>query len=157
MHGVRRWVRQPIHLLDIAIVCVSLGLEIAAELLTTDLTEIGGLLVVFRLWRVVRVSHAVKVRPRTASALFWFGPKVKRVVCARPQSQLCLPTTPQHNAASLISWPPGVQDVDKHKRKKAEEGLRARIDQLETLEKAHHTVIQELHKEYTQRVRAHCL
>jgi voltage-gated hydrogen channel 1 len=47
------------HLVDITIVCISLALEILALTLHERVTEIGGLLVIFRLWRVVRVMHAV--------------------------------------------------------------------------------------------------
>eukprot|EP00892_Ulva_mutabilis_P005500 jgi/Ulvmu1/3321/UM155_0004.1 len=59
VHGFHRWVQTPLHLIDLIIVCVSLALEITALAISESAVELGGLLVVFRLWRVVRVMHAV--------------------------------------------------------------------------------------------------
>lgn len=49
-----------IHGVDLAIVVISLSLEYLALFTHEAGLNIGGLLVVFRLWRVVRVMHAVK-------------------------------------------------------------------------------------------------
>lgn len=59
VHGFRRWVRTPLHIIDLIIVCISLALEVTAVAISETAVEVGGLLVVFRLWRVVRVMHAV--------------------------------------------------------------------------------------------------
>lgn len=59
VHGFRRWVRTPLHLMDLIIVAISLVLEVVAITISETAVEVGGLLVVFRLWRVVRVMHAV--------------------------------------------------------------------------------------------------
>lgn len=57
VHGVQRFARG-LHLVDLIIICISLSLEIIAEVLDQQAAEIGGLLVTFRLWRLVRVLHA---------------------------------------------------------------------------------------------------
>lgn len=60
VHGVRRFLRSLLHVADFAIVIISLGLEITALIAAEGAFEVGGLLVVFRLWRVVRVMQAVR-------------------------------------------------------------------------------------------------
>lgn len=60
MHGVRRFLRTIIHVVDFAIVIISLALEVVALVAHERAFEVGGLLVVFRLWRVVRVMQAVR-------------------------------------------------------------------------------------------------
>lgn len=52
--------RTVIHAFDFAIVLISLGLEYLALFRSRAGIELGGLLVVFRLWRVVRVMQAVR-------------------------------------------------------------------------------------------------
>ena len=60
VHGVRIWVRTAVHMVDLVIICVSLALEVVALSTSAhEAAEVGGLLIVFRLWRVVRVMHAV--------------------------------------------------------------------------------------------------
>ena len=104
-HGVRRWARSAIHLVDLVIVCVSLVLEVVATALHNRNLEIASLLVVFRLWRVVRVMHA-------------------------------------------------VSDVQHHVKDEGKLSLQRRVQKLLSIQDAHHTVIKELHREYTERVRS---
>jgi hypothetical protein len=106
VHGMRRWVRSLMHLADLIIVCISLALEVIATTLSKDTrsTEIGSLLIILRLWRVVRVMHA-------------------------------------------------VGDVEQHVKHDELSLLRKKLARLKAIEDAHHTVIKELHREYTERVR----
>jgi hypothetical protein len=101
--GVRKWARSPINLADLVIVCVSLLLEILAVVLSNSETEVGSLLVVFRLWRIVRVMQA-------------------------------------------------VGDVEHHVKDKEKLELDKQVWKLLTIQDAHHTVIKEMHREYTKRV-----
>lgn len=99
--------------IDLIIVCISLALEVIATTLSAGsrTTEIGSLLIVFRLWRVVRVMHAVG----------------------------------------------DVQHQVKHDEMAT---LQKKLVRLQIIQDAHHTVIKELHREYTERVRCascrHC-
>lgn len=45
---------------DLFIICISLGLEVSSILIGNTEAEVGGLLVVFRLWRVVRIMQAIE-------------------------------------------------------------------------------------------------
>lgn len=103
VHGIRRWVRTPLHIIDLVIVCVSLALEITAAVIHDAAVDLGGLLVVFRLWRVVRVMHA-------------------------------------------------VGEVEHHAHKEKDSGLEMTNARLQSINEAHHRIIKELHREYTQRV-----
>ena len=60
MEGLRRRTRSHLHTVDLFIVLVSLVLEVFALAAKVSASSVGGLLVLFRLWRVVRVMHAVK-------------------------------------------------------------------------------------------------
>lgn len=60
VHGFRRFAGTWIHSLDLSIVIISLVLEVFALAAKVSATGVGGLLVLFRLWRVVRVMHAVR-------------------------------------------------------------------------------------------------
>lgn len=60
MDGFRRRARSYIHTVDLFIVLISLILEVFALAAKVSASSVGGLLVLFRLWRVVRVMHAVK-------------------------------------------------------------------------------------------------
>jgi voltage-gated hydrogen channel 1 len=59
VHGFRRFISSVLHAVDLTIVITSLLLELLALLLHDSAIEVGGLIVVFRLWRVVRVMQAV--------------------------------------------------------------------------------------------------
>jgi hypothetical protein len=48
-----------LHAVDLTIVVISLILELLALFLEDSVLEVGGLIVIFRLWRVVRVMQAV--------------------------------------------------------------------------------------------------
>jgi len=52
------WCKKPAHLLDVTVVVASLVLEIVLR--RSDLKDVVALLIVFRLWRIVRVLHATE-------------------------------------------------------------------------------------------------
>jgi hypothetical protein len=58
--GLHKWLRSWINVADLIIICVSLGLELLSLLLGNSEAEVGGLLVVFRLWRLVRIMQAIE-------------------------------------------------------------------------------------------------
>ena len=53
-----RWCRVPTNVLDAVVVSLSLALEIALR--RSDLKDVVGLLIVFRLWRIARIMHATE-------------------------------------------------------------------------------------------------
>lgn len=53
-----RWCRVPANLLDASVVSLSLALELALR--RSDLKDVVGLLIAFRLWRIARIVHATE-------------------------------------------------------------------------------------------------